>query len=208
MTRAQRKASVELREARRTAERVRRQRAFYRKRHKQGTFERVLGVLHSWHVAVRTSLLVVIVVLGIVIFSIGSGIEEKHYEADKAMVKTAESQPVLWTDTSRKGFTAYVELEGQSVALDRSPPMFSPQREGDTIMVVIDPEDESHVVAANFDDTYWPVEPIDQIVALVMVAAVASAVLLFVGGVASFFLGPELRTLAFKLPNRRSPDRN
>lgn len=213
MTRAQRKASAELREARRTAERVRRQRASYRKHHKPGFFQRLLGVVHTWHVAVRTSLLVVVVVLGSVIFSIGSSIEEEHYEADQAMVNATESQPVLWTGTGRKSFTAYVELEGQRVALDRSPPMFSPQRVGDTIMVVVDPKDKSHVVAANFDDTYWPVEPIDQIVALSMAAMVACAILLLIVGIAMLFLGPELRLLAIKvrtikLPNRRKPDRN
>ena len=199
MTRSQRKAGAELREARRTAERLRRQRASYRKRHNPGIFERMLGAVHSWHVAVRGTTLVAVAILGIALFLVGSGIEERRYEADKALVNAVEPQAVLWTATSRKGFTTHVETDGRRVSLDRSPPMFSGQDEGDTIMVVVDPDDESHVVAANFDDTYLPVEPMDHIIVFL---AAAGVFLVSFGGVylaVLFFLYPELRALTRKV---------
>ncbi|MGL3805360.1 hypothetical protein ACSYDW_04625 [Paeniglutamicibacter sp. R2-26] len=206
-TRAQRKAGAELREARRTAERLRRQRASYRKRHKPGIFERMLGVVHSWPVAVRGSLLAIFAVLGIVLFSVGSAVEEQQYEADKMLVQTVEAQDALWVESpwwkSGKSNTIYVEVAGQRVALDRNPPMFSDQHVGDIVRVVVDPQDESRVVAANFDDTSVPVEPIDHI--FVFVWAVCVFLVLLAGAylVVLFFLYPELRALVRKLRGSR-----
>lgn len=206
-TRAQRKAGAELREARRTAERLRRQRASYRKRHKPGIFERMQGVFHSWHVAVRGSLLAIVAILGIVLFSVGSAVEERQYEADKALVQTVEAQDALWVESpwwkNGKSNTVYVEIAGQRVALDRSPPMFSGHQVGDMIRVVVDPQDESRLVAADFDDISVPVEPVDHI--FVFLTAVSVFLVSFAGVylVVLFFLYPELRMLVRKLRGSR-----
>ena len=98
-----------------------------------------------------------------------------------------------------KAIVGWQRCRPPTIKLDRSPPMFSGQGVGDTIMVVIDPEDDSHVVAANFDDTFLPVEPIDQIFAFFMIASVVLISFGGVYGVASLFLGPELRALARKV---------
>lgn len=207
MTRAQRKAGAELREARRTADRLRRQRASHRKRHKPGIFERMLGVVHSWHVAVRGSLLASVAILGIVLFSVGGAVEERQYEADKVLVQTVEAQDALWVVSpwwkNGKSNTVYVEVAGQRLALDRSPPMYSDQQVGDVIRVVVDPQDESHVVATDFDVTSVPIEPIDHILVFVWAACVILVLFAVVCPVVLFFLYPELRMLVSKLRGSR-----
>jgi hypothetical protein len=163
----------------------------------------MLGAVHSWHVVVRGSLLALVAAAGVVCFLVGSGIEEDHYEADKVLVQSVEAQDALWVERpwwiSVKSNTTYVELEGQRVALDRSPPLFSDHQVGDAIKVVIDPDDESHIVAADFDETYLPADPIDHGAAFFMAACLS---LVLVGGgilVVWLFFSPEMLVLTRKL---------
>ncbi len=167
----------------------------------------MLGVVHSWHVAVRGSLLASVAILGIVLFSVGGAVEERQYEADKVLVQTVEAQDALWVVSpwwkNGKSNTVYVEVAGQRLALDRSPPMYSDQQVGDVIRVVVDPQDESHVVATDFDVTSVPIEPIDHILVFVWAACVILVLFAVVCPVVLFFLYPELRMLVSKLRGSR-----
>lgn len=163
----------------------------------------MLGVFHSWHVAVRGPLLAIVALLGIVLFSVGSAVEERQYEADKALVQTVEAQDALWVERpwwkNGKSNTVYVEIAGQRVALDRSPPTFSGHQVGDVIRVVVDPQDESRLVAADFDDISVPVEPVDHIFVFLTAVSVFLVSSAGVYLIVLFFLYPELRMLVRKL---------
>lgn len=203
LTRTQRKQGAELRETRRTAERLRRQRATYRKRNKPGVFERLCRVIHSWHVALRVTLLMVVVVLGTAAFATTLAHERQHDERDRLLVQSVPAQAALWAGTRTRSFTAYVDIDGRRVDLDRDPPMFSDERVGETIMVVVDPKDPNHVIAANFDESHAPGDPLEYFIFVLGVACVIAFSLVGAYLVAFLFLYPELKALLDRLRKPR-----
>lgn len=215
MTRSQRKASAELRESRRTAERLRRQRASYRKHNKPGIFTRLLGTFHSWHVAVRGLLLVLVVIVGITWIHTESTAAEEHRVADIALVQSVESQDALVVNrpwwSNGKTETTYVEIQGQRVLLSHGGyPDVGPSV-GSTIQVVVDPADKSHIVATNFDDPYVPTDFLDYLVSFIPIGLIIIFSLTCTYLIAFLFLGPELLALAGKvrkkfLPNWKKSD--
>ncbi len=194
MTRAQRKESAELREARRTAERLRRQKASRRKRTRRTLGGRIALRVHSWSRGARRGIVAAFVVLAAATVWWAADDSATHTAAETLLVRTIPAREVQVVKRSSDWFAPKsgpwvdVDIDGTPVRLEHG--MFNARdlSVGNKIAVVVDPADRNHVVAVGGPGA-WDDTTSDWVVTAVF-AGVAAA--FFSVLVAAFFLGPEI----------------
>lgn len=194
MTRAQRKESAELREARRTAERLRRQKASRRKRARRTLGGRILLWVHSWSRGARRGIVAAFVALAAATVWWAADDSATHTASETLLVRTIPAREVQVVKRSSDWFAPKngpwvdVDIDGTPVRLKHG--MFNARdlTVGNNVTVVVDPKDRNHVVAVG-EPGDWDDATSDWI-GTAVAAGVAAA--FFSSMIAAFFLGPEI----------------
>ena len=194
MTRTQRKEGAEMREARRTAERLRRQKASRRKRARRTLGGRLLLRVHSWSRGARRGIVAAFVVLAAATVWWAAADSATHTAEETLLVRTIPAREVQVVKRSsdwfapKSGPSIYVDIDGKAVRLEHGVFDARDLSVGSMITVVVDPLDRNHVVAVgapgNWDDTTsdW----------VVTAAATGVAAAFFLSMIAALLLGPEI----------------
>ena len=193
-TRTQRREGAELREARRTAERLRRQKASRRKLARRTPGGRILLRVHSWSSGARRGTVAALVVLAAATVWWAAEVSATHTAEDTLLVRTIPAREVQVVKRSsdwfapKSGPSVDVDIDGKAVRLGHGVFDARDLTVGSKIAVVVDPSDRSHIVAVgvpgDWDDTTsdW----------VVTAAATGVGTAFFLCMIAAVLLGPEL----------------
>ncbi|MGL3805108.1 hypothetical protein ACSYDW_03345 [Paeniglutamicibacter sp. R2-26] len=194
VTRAQRKEGAKLRDDRRTAERLRRQKASRRKPARRTLGGRIRLRMHSWSRSARRGIVATVVLVAALTVWWAAEDSATHTAEDTHLVRTVPTREVQVVNRSSDWFAPTsgppldVDIDGKPVRLGHGVFDARDLSVGNMITVVVNPTDNNHVVAVGApgdrDDTAsdWVVTAVSTGVAAALLAAVVSAVL----------LGPEL----------------